>query len=620
MLRRILLPTTVCIAALATTAGTGLAGQRPQSPGGALFASATNPHDAGLALARATRTWRRGHARKPSDLSALLRQIAQQLPALRGSQQREAARLLERPTDGGSDPQQNGYSVHEATPYCSAHFCIHYVTSSADAPNLSSSNGSGVPDYVQSVANVAENVYSVEVGTLAWRAPKSDGALGGGLGKTDIYLKNLGGTGVYGYTAPDPGQLQGHSLYAYNVIDSSFDKAKFPTYSSPLIPLEVTLAHEFNHVLHFNYDALEDTWMFESTAVWMEGRVYPAAHDYLQYMPGWVSLTEVPLTTFDGANPNDRHNVKVYGSAVWNKWLDARYGPAVVRDAWADSTLVRPQSFAPAAYDSSIRQHGGRGLSDEFDRFSAATAEWGAQGSGFPEGSLYPQVARIGSLPVNARGGIAKLNHTTFSLISVPPTAAPRVKLVVSAPAGTSAALALVGRNGPAVGGSVVSELAELPRGGRGSVTLANPSAFSRLTAVLVNSDFSQQGFSRTVGDWLFRRDAQSYVARMTTDFTAPRLRTRSPRPGGRTGTRPTISVVFSKAVLGTGGHAVELLGARGRRIPIRIRLTHGSRNLILVPRRALASGSRYRIELRGSITDTDLNALRPMSWTFIVR
>src|SRR3954452_22441373 len=136
--------------------------------------------------------------------------------------------------------------------------------------------------------------------------------------------------------------------------------------------------------------------MFEATAVWAEGKVFPAVRDYLQYLPDWVQLTTIPLTRFNGNDPNDRSNAKVYGSTVWSKWLDARFGATVIRRAWEDSIATRPQSFAPAAYDRAIRQSGGAGFSDAFDRFAAATAEWRARNSGFPEGGVLPHDRRPG--------------------------------------------------------------------------------------------------------------------------------------------------------------------------------------------------------------------------------
>ena len=42
----------------------------------------------------------------------------------------------------------------------------------------------------------------------------------------------------------------------------------------------------------------------------------------------------------------------MYGSAIWNHWLEQRYGADVVREAWEGSDAVR--RFAPGAYDDAI--------------------------------------------------------------------------------------------------------------------------------------------------------------------------------------------------------------------------------------------------------------------------
>ena len=550
------------------------------------------------------------HQRPARDLTPLLIQLAGRLNTVTPEKRQRAARLLARPTDGGADPQQNGYTAPEAhgSPYCTAHFCIHWVSSGPDAPSLADSNGNGVPDYAEQVAAVAENVYSVENGQLGWRPPKGDGRHGGGLNLTDIYLKNLGGTGIYGYTSPDPGQLSapgsGHSLYAYLVMDNSFDASKFPQYSSPLTPLEVTLAHEYNHVLQFNYDALEDTWMLESTAVWMEGRVYAAVHDYFQYLPAWTQLTRVPITTFDTLSSSNPVNVKVYGSSVWNKWLDARYGPTVVRGAWEASMHVRPASFAIASYDASIRAHGGRGFFDEFSRFAAATAEWQQPGSGFPDGPAYPDVQRVGALATDARSASLRLDHTAFADLDARASGTQPVKLIVSAPRGTASAFALVGRGS----GGVASALYELPHGGTAAVSLSDPAAYSRLTAVVVNADGSERGYSQSRADWAYRKNGQSYSVRLSSDFVAPLVRSIA-------GSRGAVRITFSKPVTGLSPASVVLFGPGGRRLRVRVRLTRGARTAVVTPAGRLRRSARYRLKLLGGITDTDLNPLPSASY-----
>ncbi len=118
------------------------------------------------------------------------------------------------------------------------------------------------------------------------------------------------------------------------------------------------MAHEYNHILQFGYDTFQDLWMFESTATWAEQKVYPSLNDYLNYLPVVARYPHLPMTGRD----------KIYGESVWNHFLEARYGPDVVRDAWAESDEAKPAHFAVAAYERSIKQHGGSRFSPDFAR------------------------------------------------------------------------------------------------------------------------------------------------------------------------------------------------------------------------------------------------------------
>ena len=553
---------------------------------------------------KAFRTTARPGAKR--DVSPLMRRLAISFPHLHGAQRRRAASLLARPTAGSSDPDGGGWTAPEATgsPLCSAHFCVHWVSTGSDAPPPGDSNANGVPDWVEAVSATAEHVYDYENGTLGWQAPKGDGSRGGGNDLTDIYLEDVGGSGIYGYSAPDP-QPDGNHLFAYLVLDNDFSPNQFPGYSTPLDPLDVTLAHEYNHVLQFGYDALEETWMLESTAVWMEGKVYDPVHDYLQYLPGWVQLSEQPVTSFDGNDPNDRTNVKVYGSSVWNKWLDQRFGQDVVRKAWEDSDAAN--SFAPGAYNTAIRQNGGQSFADEFDRFAAATAEWQAANSGFPEGDLYPDVDRAGQAAVNGAPGTVPLDHTAYALLRVPVVSAPRIRLGVAAPAGTAAALALVGRTGGSTGGTMIEQLRELPNGGKGQVTFDNPGNLTRLTAVLINSDTKHGGYSDALQDYRWSRDAQRFYAHTSTDFLAPRV-------AGHFTTATRVTVRFSEPVLGVSHNSFKIAGAAGT-----LHFATGERKATLTLKHPLGRGV-HRVTLTGVIADMTLNRLARTGFTFRVR
>src|SRR3954447_1210437 len=461
------------------------------------------------------------------ELTPLLKDLAVKLPALDGSDRTQARRLLARPTQGETAANESGYSVPEHNPpLCSAHFCIHWVDSTVDAPPSMS--------YVQTMSDVFENVYNVENAQLGWKPPKSDGAQGcpGAqalcMNKTDVYIKDIGGQGIYGYSAPDPNQGKSLTQYAYLVMDNDYSAAQFPKYQgNPLAPMEVTAAHEYNHVLQFGYDVAQDTWMFESTAVWMEDKVYTEVNGYLQYLTPWARMSFVPLTTFNAQRSDDPENVKVYGDTVWNRWLDSKYGQDTPRVAWEHSLTTRPKSFAPGAYDQALATHGSNFFS-AFTQFASDTAEWNDANSPFAEGNTFPDMERVREgangrlihLKADVGGAGGRLDHTTFGLVDVTPTAAPRLKAVLNAPRGVQAAVALVGREGDQYTGTSTTAITRMPKGAPGSVTLPDSGRYPRLTAVLINGDGRTTGrFSRTLQDWEWVGDRANVSARISTDF-----------------------------------------------------------------------------------------------------
>jgi hypothetical protein len=417
-----------------------------------------------------------------------------------------------RPTDH-PDPNRHAYTVPEAprSPACTAHFCIHWVAEGRDSPHLADSNGvedgDGVPDYVEKVEQVAEHVYSVENGRLGWRDPKSDGRIGGGRGKTDVYLAEIGGN-LFGYAAPDKGQADSEHrlprrLHGYLVLDNDYNPFEFPG-TKPIQDLEVTFAHEYNHILQFGYDAYQDAWFAESTATWMEDQVYNNVNDYLRYVRRWTRLYDTPITAT---------SIREYGSAVWNQWLAHRYGRDIIRKAWAGAIHVKPGGFSVGAYDRAIRHAGGSDFDRDFARFARDVAEWRTD-KGFREAYLYGDVPRQGGLAPGV-GRIRRLNHTTFQFLRVDAGGGRAVTLSVTAPVGAAAGLALVGRTGSERHGNVVSRFLYRRNGGSMTVRLPRPGRFDRVTAVLVNADTSAFGFSARRFDWNYLRDTAPFRARV---------------------------------------------------------------------------------------------------------
>jgi hypothetical protein len=530
------------------------------------------------------------------ELTPVLRTLAEKLPELRGAERRRAERMLARPTQGEANPNEQAYTVPEAPAVCSAHFCVHHVLTSTDAPP-------GGMGYVQTMLAEFEHVYDVENGQMGWRPPKPDGR--GGDDRTDVYIKNIGPDGIFGYAAPDPGQ-QGQQVAAYLVMDNDYSQAEYSNYPNFLAPLQVTAAHEYNHVLQFNYDLQQDSWMFEATAVWMEDKVYDEINDYRNYLPRWAMLSTQPLTQFSSNNGEDG-NIKAYGDVVFNRWIDERLGADTIRRAWEVS--VETKSFAPGAFDRALSERG-QNFFSVFTQFATETSEWRSASNFFEEGSTFPDMSRslngAALPPQNVTGDRADfveggLDHTGYALVNVDPQGEDRITLGGTLRRGVPGSIALVGRTGDDVGGQAVVAIKRLPRGGPGKVTLTGASSFQRVTAVVVNSDTRIDGYSQDLGDWIWLGDSEPITLALN-DFTRAKVtRVRSGRG---------VQVTFNEAVVGVSTSSVRLVGPGGRKVRVRLGQSGNGRIVKLTPTRPLAPGTRYTVRLSGAITDPAGNPL----------
>jgi hypothetical protein len=400
-------------------------------------------------------------------------------------------------------PSRHPYNVAEAprSPACDANFCVHWVNRGFDAPDLADTDGNGIPDYVDRVLAIADHVHAVENVRLGWREPQSDGALGGEHGKTDIYLTDLAGEDVFGYSATDRGQIgidgrAARHQSAYLVLDNDYEPFEFPG-TEPGRDLKVTIAHEYDHILQYGYDAAavdRARWFAESSAVWMEDQAYNGIDDYLRYVRGWVKHPETPLTA---------DTFKEYGSAVWNEWLAHHYGPRIIREAWVDADRARPAGSGIAAYETAIHGAGPSSFGRDFTHFAADTAEW-RTGIGFRESYLYPDLPRQGTLVLGGAPQTRRLDHTTYSLLRVRAPTGSAVEVDAEAPTGVAAGLALVGRIGSARHGHTEVRFDYVESGGELTATLPDPARFTRITAVLVNADTRTTSYDERDHDWRY--------------------------------------------------------------------------------------------------------------------
>jgi hypothetical protein len=358
----------VTAVALAVVAGSGAAVERkPLLPAQPQAMRGIPP--ANVALQRALAIFRprlaepafRGLSEDPRGATMALRDLAATKQFLQGRDRRLANAILSRPTDG----RQGDYTAPKGDfrRTCPPNVCIHWVTSSRDAPSLTDRNPRNhIPDWIDRTKGVMKTVWSKEISTFGYRKPKPDKPYGGHRGgnpnsKLDIFIQDIGRFGLYGYcTTDDPRRGKRRDVSAYCVFDDDYKRKQFPGIHG-VSALKVTAAHEFHHASQFAYDWKEDRALMEGTATNMEADVYGSIHDNYQYFvssplrpknnanngPWW------PVDLFD-AQPTDAPYFFHYGSWIFYRFLEEYFGDsnhpsnhrdiAINRQIWTQAKAV----------------------------------------------------------------------------------------------------------------------------------------------------------------------------------------------------------------------------------------------------------------------------------------
>lgn len=446
------------------------------------------------------------------DTTLVLRDLFMSLQQLDGSQRREAQAYLARPTDGSTDQFGDGYSV-PAQRKCRANICIHWVPTTADAPPSQA--------WVNSTLKFMNKVWRFEVGELGYRPPLGD-ARRGGNAKLDVYLKEVGARGVYGYCAPER-RAKGRKWLAsgYCVLDNDFAEAQYG--APPRESMRVTAAHEFFHAVQYSYDYGEDPWLMESTATWMEERVADDVNDNRQYLAhGQVGQPAQSLDRFNEQGFNQ------YGNWAFFEFLASRYGTRVVRSIWneAGAFAGAGYQFSTAAVKSVLARHGG--FVKVFRAYAGGNS---VPARTYGEGKAWPAapVSRTWELTKAQRRSTdtLRINHMASRNVKIRPGTGIRkgwkLRITVDGPPGrTSPAAYLVVRRKHGIGANPI----RLNGKGVGRATIAfSPRSVSSATVSLVNASTRFSCWHRT--NWSCQGRARDDQQRFTLTATAvpPRRR-----------------------------------------------------------------------------------------------
>jgi hypothetical protein len=303
------------------------------------------------------------------DATLALRDLAQALPSLGPAERRQATAMLARPTDP-HDHFGDSYRA-PAKRACSPNICMHWVSRTSDAPPSRA--------WVSTTMDVMKQVWAREVGAMNYRRPLRDGHRGGD-GRLDVYLKDVGVQGLFGYCATERrSQTSKWKASGYCVLDDDFARSQFG--APPRVSLKATAAHEFFHEVQFAYDFNEDAWWMEATATWMEEKVFDGANDNRRYIPfGQIGVPRTPLDEFQAVG------FAQYGNWPFFDYLSRHFGRDIVRSAWQGAAAVGDARGAYSIQAIEAALPAGSTLPEVFGRYAAANTQ---PSEFYPEGSQW---------------------------------------------------------------------------------------------------------------------------------------------------------------------------------------------------------------------------------------
>ena len=386
----------VSVLSAATSSSAAGDGSRPDSPEQAASTADRALEEAAEALDGTS-------PGRVESVTLALRDLSLALPDLDPSDRKRAQALLARPTQGTNDPFGDGYTV-PSKKKCSQKICVHWVPSTSDAPPSKK--------WVNRNLAVMKKTWAREVGKLGYRRPVKDGRRGGSS-KFDVYLKDVGAKGYYGYCAKErlkPGTRWMASGYC--VLDNDFSRAEYG--APPAESLRVTAAHEFFHAIQYAYDYAEDGWLMEATATWMEERVADGINDNRQYLPhGQVAQPADPLDFYNSGGFDQ------YGNWAFFEYLSTRFGKGVVRKIWNNADGNYRNHSVKAIKQSLPRRQSFPGV---FRSYAAANT---VPGRSYPEGGKWPSAPMAGSHTLGsgspAASGALRVDHLAARHLALRP-------------------------------------------------------------------------------------------------------------------------------------------------------------------------------------------------------
>lgn len=275
------------------------------------------------------------------------------------------------------------------------YFKIHYTFDGPNAVSADDFDTSGVPDYIEEVANSLELSYQVMIGDMGFDPPNDDDGEDGD--EWDVYIQNIE---AYGYTTFSEDGSEPGTYICYMTMDNDY----IDTPTKGLDGVRVTAAHEFFHMVQFGYVFRSaDVFIMEAGSTWMEDVVFDYVNDYLNYLSDFFDATN---RSFDFKN-----GWREYGLCVWFHFLDER-----LETRNYAKTLWEHMASAPAmdaivtmlqAYNTTFEHE-----LNLFNGWNYMTGYRADTDRFYPEGDTYPVIQLWGDFTLD--------RDTTFTADVVP--------------------------------------------------------------------------------------------------------------------------------------------------------------------------------------------------------
>lgn len=272
-------------------------------------------------------------------------------------------------------------------------FLVHFTRMGQNAVPDADADASGVPDFVEQVAAVYEEVLTKYQDDLGFRAPVGDEGLpdNGGDGRFDVYLVDFAGQGDGHYSNDTCGPGNDDVCAGYMVQENDYAGYGYP---STLVANRILGSHEFFHAVQAAYDIGQGSVLAEGTAVWATETFDPSLKDFEAFLDGYLDNPDRPL---DKPLPGAVDPFS-YGAAIYFQFLTERYGDAMVR-----SLLERGENDAGGVadpvwfeqLDPFLQAEAGASFADAFTDFATwnlFTGKFADPARSYDAGAGYPGV------------------------------------------------------------------------------------------------------------------------------------------------------------------------------------------------------------------------------------